>query len=316
MDKAQKAPAPVKPPTSVIRAKRAKWMKYGKIAWTILVYVFAAIGFFLTVSYFVIRFGFSNVPGIIDLQRQSFLNAATSTTAADTAPEYPNGTPWQDTQEWTVLSAATVKDAPIINQAAAASGVPARLIVADLVVEQLRLFFTERGYFKQFFAPLQILGAQTQFSLGVMGMKDATAAEVEANLQNPSSPFYPGAQYAHLLDYTTTTNGATTTAATTTDETSARYTRLTNQENHYYSYLYAGLYLKEIETQWQNAGFPINNRPDILSTLYNIGFEHSTPNADPQVGGAAIVINGVTYSFGGLATQFYDSDLLTAQFPK
>ena len=298
-----------------------KVRKAAKIVWAVLVYIFAAIGFVLVVAYFAIRFGLTNQQGLLDLQRQAFLSSATTTAAADSAPEYPNGTPWQDTQEWQVLSAAVTKDAPVIDQAAAASGVNPRLIVASLVVEQLRLFFTERGYFKQFFAPLQILGAQTQFSLGVMGMKDNTAAEVEANLQNPSSPYYPGPQYAHLLDYTSTSTSASGTAttslsATSTDITSLRYTRLTNQENHYYSYLYAGLYLKEIETQWQNAGFPITNRPDILSTHYNIGFEHSTPNANPQVGGASIVINGVTYTFGGLAEQFYSSNLLTNLFPQ
>ena len=297
-----------------------------KIVWTVLVYIFAAIGFFLTVSYFVIRFGFSNTSGIIDLQRQAFLGAVSSTTSANAAPEYPNGTPWQNTQEWTTLSAAITKDAAAINQASAASGVPARLIIEDLVVEQLRLFFTERGYFKQFFAPLQILGAQTQFSLGVMGMKDNTAAEVEENLKNSSSPFYPGDTYAHLLDYTTNSaasstsvTGASSTStesATSSNITELRYTRLTDQHNHYYSYLYAGLYIKEIEAQWQKAGFPITNRPDVLATLYNIGFEHSNPNANPQVGGAAITINGVTYSFGALALQFYNSNFLTNLFPK
>jgi hypothetical protein len=312
------------------RGKEIVIPKYITIAWTVLLYIFAAIGFFLTVSYFIIRFGFSNTTGIIDLQRQAFLGAASST-AASSAPEYPNGTPWQDTEEWTVLSTAITKDEASINQASATSGVPARLIIEDLVVEQLRLFFTERGYFKQFFAPLQILGAQTQFSLGVMGMKDNTAAEVEENLKNPSSPFYPGDAYAHLLDYTTAstsadTSGATigtsstssdtTLSATSSDITALRYTRLTDQHNHYYSYLYAALYIKEIEAQWQKAGFPINNRPDILATLYNIGFEHSMPNANPQVGGAAITINGVTYSFGGLALQFYNSNLLTSLFPK
>jgi hypothetical protein len=307
--------------TSRIDIERVK--RTAKIVWTILVYIFAAIGFFLTVSYFVIRFGFSNTSGIIDLQRESFLGAAASTTASQAAinqtPEYPNGTPWQDTEEWTVLSAAISKDTTALNQASAASGVPARLILMNLVVEQLRLFFTERGYFKQFFAPLQILGAQTQFSLGVMGMKDNTAAEVEENLKNPSSPFYPGDAYAHLLDYSTASSSdanSNTLSATSSAITQLRYVRLTDQHNHYYSYLYAGLYIKEIEAQWEKAGFPINNRPDILGTLYNIGFEHSLPNANPQVGGAAITINGVTYSFGGLALQFYNSDLLTNLFPK
>jgi hypothetical protein len=147
-------------------------------------------------------------------------------------------------------------------------------------------------------------------------MKEATAVEVENNLKDPTSPYYPGPQYADLLDFPGTAglDASTTDASSTVQE--ERFTRMTSQDNHYYNYLYAALYIKEIETQWQNAGFPITNRPDIIATLYNIGFEHSNPNANPQVGGAAIVINGVTYSFGGLADQFYTSNLLTNLFPQ
>ena len=287
-----------------------KFKKIAKTIGIIVVCVFALIGFVLVAGYAASQLGLTKVSGIIDLQRQAFLSSATTTAAADSAPTYPNGTPWQNTQEWQVLSAAITKDAPVINQAAQASGVPARLIVANLVVEQLRLFFTERGYYEQFFAPLKILGTQTQFSLGVMGMKDSTAAEVETNLQNPSSPFYPGAQYANLLAYP---EASTTSSSTLTE---ARFTRLTDQHNHYYNYLYAGLMMKELETQWQNAGFPIASNVGVISTLYNIGFEYSVPKANPDVGGAAIVINGVTYSFGGLAAQFYSSNLLTNLFPQ
>ena len=287
-----------------------KFKKIAKTIGIIVVCVFALIGFVLVAGYAASQLGLTKVSGIIDLQRQAFLSSATTTAAADSAPTYPNGTPWQNTQEWQVLSAAITKDAPVINQAAQASGVPARLIVANLIVEQLRLFFTERGYYEQFFAPLKILGTQTQFSLGVMGMKDSTAAEVETNLQNPSSPFYPGAQYANLLAYP---EASTTSSSTLTE---ARFTRLTDQHNHYYNYLYAGLMMKELETQWQNAGFPIASNVGVISTLYNIGFEYSVPKANPDVGGAAIVINGVTYSFGGLAAQFYSSNLLTNLFPQ
>jgi hypothetical protein len=287
---------------------KERLLKIGKIVWNVLVYLFAAIGFILVVTYFAVRFGFTNTQGIIDLQREAFLGIATSSPAAllaQDAPHYPDGTPWYQTEEWNVLSTALTKDKAVLDRASADSGVPARLIAANLVVEQLRLFFTERGYYKQFFAPLKILGSQTQFSWGVMGMKETTAVQVENNLQDPNSPFYPGDQYAHLLDF-----------STSTELTTARFVRMTDQHNHYWSYLYAGLEIKEIETQWEKAGFPINDRVDVLSTLYNIGFSHSQPNANPQVGGAAVTINNVTYSFGGLAKQFYDSDLLTDIFPR
>jgi hypothetical protein len=215
-------------------------------------------------------------------------------------------TDWQDTEEWSVLEAAIRRDEAVIKRAAADANVPARLIVANLVTEQLRLFFTERAEYKQFFEPLKILGSQTQFSWGVMGMKEETAIPVELNLASTSSPFYPGPAYAHLLDF----------PATTTDYKNARFYRMTDQHNHYWSYLYAGLYMKEIEAQWRKAGFPIDGNVAILSTLYNIGFTHSQPNPNPQVGGAEIDIGDTVYSFGGLAADFYQSDLLTDIFPR
>jgi hypothetical protein len=269
----------------------------------ILVYIFAAIGFILVAGYFAVRFGLTNTTGIIDTQRESFLSGGSNQLAAS---DVSTLLPWTTTEEWAVLDTAIRKDSSALNKAAADSGVPARMILSNLIAEQLRLFFSDREDYKQFFFPLKILGSQTQFSWGVMGMKEDTAIQVENYLKDPSSPFYPGDAYAHLLDY----------PASTTDVTQARYVRLTDQHNHYWSYLYAGLYIKEVETQWTKAGFPIADKPAIVSTLFNIGFAHSSPNATPAVGGAAIPIGTVTYSFGGVGGDFYNSNVLTDLFPR
>lgn len=37
-----------------------------------------------------------------------------------------------------------------------------------------------------------------------------------------------------------------------------------------------------LRDQWSKAGRPIDNRPEILATLYNIGFERSRPKSDPR----------------------------------
>lgn len=274
-----------------------------KKIFNVLVYIFAAIGLVLVVGYFGVRYGLTNTTGIIDTQRDSFIDGAdASVPASDSIASIP----WSTTEEWGVLDSAIRKDVSAIQRAARDSGVPARLIVANLITEQLRLFFSEREFYKQFFFPLKILGSQTQFSWGVMGMKEDTAIAVENNLKDSSSPYYLGPEYEHLLDF----------EATTTDITQARFARMTDQHNHYWSYLYAGLFLKEIEAQWRRAGFPIESRPDVLSTLFNIGFEHSQPNASPQVGGAQIDIGDQSYSFGGLANQFYTSSLLSDLFAR
>ena len=211
--------------------------------------------------------------------------------------------PWMNTPEWATLSQAIRKDAPVINDVAAETGVPPRMIAAQLVGEQMRLYNTERELYKSAFAPLNILGSETQFSLGVAGIKTDTAIAVENNLADPSSDYYPGATYVHLLDFKTS------------DHDTERYDRITDEHNHYYSYLYTALFIKEVEAQWAKAGYNISRRPEIISTLYNIGFTGSHPNADPHVGGAVIVIASTTYTFGSLGYDFYYSGELEDVLP-
>lgn len=272
-----------------------------KKLFTILVYVFAAIGFLLTAGYFAVRFGFTNEPGIIDTQRETFLEGAQAAETPDT-PAYEG--PWQESEEWGILESAIRRDEAVLTRAANDADVPARLIAASLVAEQLRLFFTEREAYKRWFYPLKILGPQTQFSWGVMGMKEETAIMVEAHLKDPASPYYLGPAYENLLDFKTG------------DIKQERFTRMTDQHDHYYSYLYAGLYLKQLIAQWERAGYPIENNPGVISTLFNIGFTKSVPKPNPQMGGAALSIAGKTHSFGGIAQEFYASDLLLDILPR
>ncbi len=268
-----------------------------KKIFTIFIYAFAVIGFVLVAGYFAIKLGLTNTNGVIDKQRDDFLNGETATTS----PE------WSSLPEWTTLKEAVLKDKDLIYRASSASGVPARLIVAQLVTEQLRFFFDDRESYKKFFEPLKILGSQTQFSWGVMGIKEDTAIQIENNLKDRTSPFYLGSSYEHTLDFNTSSS---------TDIKQQRFIRMTDQHAHYYSYLYAGLYLKQITVQWQKAGFDIAGKPEILSTLYNIGFRNSKPNANPSSGGAEIPVADKVYSFGSLAGSFYNSNELLGEFPK
>ncbi len=265
----------------------------------IIVYLFAAIGLFLVLGYLAVRLGFTNNKGFID---DRFITTATTTqSGADIATTSPE---WNNTPEWTSLKAAIIKDKPMVDKVSSETGVPSRFLVSLLIVEQLRLFNDDRESFKKFFEPLKILGTQSVFSWGILGIKKETAIEIEKNLKNPDSPRYPGAQYEHMLDFKTA------------DIDKERFERLTDQHNHYYDYLYAALFIKQIEAEWSKAGHDISNRPEILATLYNLGFSKSQPNPDPKVGGAAIPIGNKTYSFGGLAYDFYYSDELTAEFPR
>lgn len=282
-----------------------------KKVFTYFVYAFAIVGFVLTSGFFAVKFGLTNEKGIIDKQRNSFIdgeeakqpffrekNAERTPALQGTAPH------WTRSEEWAALKEAILRDQDAINRATKLIDVEPRLLVSLLIVEQLRLFNDNRELFKTVFAPLKILGNQSQFSWGVMGIKQETAIEAEHNLRNPLSPFYAGQKYEHVLDFTTP------------DSNQERFTRLVNEDDRFYSYLYAAVIVKEVMAQWKNAGYDINKKPSIVATLYNIGFKHSQPNADPKSGGADITLGTTTYSFGSLSLDFYNSNELLTEFPR
>jgi len=210
---------------------------------------------------------------------------------------------WVETPEWQTLKAGLVKDKDVLAQVGQETGIEPRLIAAQVVGEQLRLYHSNREIFKQFFQPLKILGNEVQFSLGVAGIKKETARQIEKNLADASSVYYLGPAFEHLLDFKTN------------NQEQERFSRLTDEKNHYYSYLYTALFLKQVMSQWEKAGFPITDRPEVLATIFNIGFARSIPKADPQVGGAEITITTGTYTFGSLAYEFYYSGELLSDFP-
>ena len=208
------------------------------------------------------------------------------------------------TTEWEFFKTGVVKDKDVLKRVEDETGIKSRVLVSIMVAEQMRLFYSDRAWFKQAIAPTKVLASMSQFSLGILGVKNETAVATENNLKTPESDFYPGIQFEHTLDFTTQEVDA------------ERFNRLTDAHDHYYSYLYAALYCKEILAQWKRAGFDISERPEILATLFNIGFSHSTPNSDPQIGGAEITINDKQFSFGGLAYNFYYSGELLDEFPQ
>lgn len=210
---------------------------------------------------------------------------------------------WIISPEWQALRDALIKDKDIILQASTDSGVPARTIVASVIAEQFRFFTSNRESFKRYFEPLKILGNGTKFSYGVAGVKIETAQAIEENLKNRKSPFYLGPSYENIFSYKTE------------DIDGERLVRLTDPKNHYYSYFYTGVFLKQIMHQWEEAGYPINDRPEVLATLFNLGFNKSVPKENPSVGGSNITVNDREYTFGGLAYEFYYSGELSDILP-
>jgi len=220
-------------------------------------------------------------------------------------PQQPavNVIPWMNTLEWSWLREAVIRDSAYINEAGRLSGVEPRLIAACLIGEQIRLFNSKREMVKKYLGPVKALSVQSQFSFGVNGVKLHTAQAVEQHLKDTASAFYMGRHYKDLLNFETD------------NHEEERYKRLVDYRNHLYSYLYTGCILHQTMLQWQRAGYDISDRPDILITLFNIGFEQSVPKPDPVCGGSHIDVDGHTYTFGAIGFDFYYSGELAGVFP-
>jgi hypothetical protein len=296
--------------------------KFLKWAGITIVVLFALIGMVFTGVFFAMKFGLTNVKGSIE-ERDSFfgkvptisLGQNGSSTQANNEPvgngcteglDQVKPCEWNQTVQWEVVKGGLGKDAGVINRVSAETGVSARMIAASVVPEQVRFFTDNREVFKRYFEPLKILASLSQFSLGVSGIKQKTAQDIEKYASDPTSQFYPGDGMATLFAY----------GSSTPDKDKELFNRLSDDKNHYYSYLYTALYLKEITAQWQKAGFDVKSRPDVLVTLFNLGFNASEPKADPKAAGANITIGATKYTFGTLGALFYHSDELMTEFPR
>lgn len=279
-----------------------------------VIFIFTCIGIAVTVVFFGMQHGLLNVRGSI-IERNASFGAIPKIGTTTAQEEVSNGCAdgrdqtkpceWNETVQWVVVRDALKKDAALLARIEQETGVSQRMIAAAVIPEQIRFFTDNREVFKRYFEPLKLLVSMSKFSLGVSGIKQDTAALIETYAQSTSSEFYPGPEAAQLLAYP---EGV--------DRDVELFNRLTDEKNHYYSYLYTALFLKEIEAQWRRAGFDVQKRPDVLVTLFNLGFDASHPNPDPKVAGSSIVLGGQRYSFGFLGTTFYNSDELITEFPK
>lgn len=211
---------------------------------------------------------------------------------------------WMNSKKWEVLKEILIMEKTSIDSAALITGVDSRIILCCLIGEQMRIFNQNRERVKNFLGPFRKLAFMTNLSYGVTGIKEGTAILVENYLKDSSSVYYLGKEYEHLLDYKKTDNIK-----------EERLNRLKNYNNHFYSYLYTALILKQTKVRWEKEGYDISNRPEILATLYNIGFWKSKPKKNPRAGGALFIVNNDSCTFGGVAFDFYYSGQLYNEFP-
>lgn len=221
--------------------------------------------------------------------------------------------PWANYTEWKEFCKVVRHDKKAIDSVAKITGVESRLIVMCLVGEQIRMFNSSREKFKQMVLPYNHLFLPKNRGYGVTGILQHTAIQIEANLFNKWSKFYPGDYYQKCL------NVKDSFPELVIDSIEAHKNitiqRLIKGGDHFYSYLYTAFFLRQFQSQWEKEGFDLSYRPEILGTLFNLGYQKSKPKANPAVGGSNFKVGTKEYTFGGLCYEFYYSGELQELFP-
>lgn len=270
----------------------------------VLLYLFAAIGFLFFAVFVAMQFGWLNVKGSASERNSYFKLENNFPEKKDfTLPEEKSA--WANSPEWNLMREVFIRDQEIIKKAGIDAGISPRLILGGVIGEQFRFLTNRRESFKQYFEPMKILASLSKFSFGIAGLKPDTVKKIEENLKNEKSTFYLGKGMEQAADY-----------ADGVGSDEERMSRITDVKNPYYSYLYVGLFMRQAMMQWKNAGYNIDNRPEIITTLYNLGFNRSIPKENAEAGGAVIDINGTSYTFGDLGYEFFYSNELIDIFPR
>ena len=103
---------------------------------------------------------------------------------------------------------------------------------------------------------LDIILAKTghNSSIGFCQVKLKTAYWIEVQLNDSSSVYWPGKQYTNILSVSQSPKEL-----------------ITKLQNDSLNIMYAAAYLRIIQSRWDRAGYPIDDRADILGTLYSTG---------------------------------------------
>ena len=74
---------------------------------------------------------------------------------------------WASSAEWDFFKTSVLKDKDILARVQKETGVNSRILISQLMAEQMRLFYSDRPWFKNAISPLKVLGSMTQLSWGV-----------------------------------------------------------------------------------------------------------------------------------------------------
>ena len=220
---------------------------------------------------------------------------------------------WSNYTVWKQFCNTIIKDKRAIDSVSRLTGVESRIIVMCVVGEQLRMFNSGREKFKQYVYPYSRLILPSNRGYGVSGILEHTALRIESTLFNEKDPFYPGDYFQQTI------NVRDSFPEVINDSISAHrhktIQRLIKGGDHYYSYLYTAYLMRQFQAHWERNNFDLSNRPEILGTLFDLGYQKSKPKKNPEVGGSTFKIGEKDYTFGGLCFEFYYSGEMQDAFP-
>jgi hypothetical protein len=160
---------------------------------------------------------------------------------------------------WKTFCAAVKKDKAAIDSASRITGVESRMIVMCLVGEQVRMFNANRERFKQYVYPFSNVILPKNRGYGVTSILEHTALQIEQNLINPKSQFYPGDYFYKCLNTTDAAPGLVIDSIKAHQHKTIQ--RLIMGGDHFYSYLYTAFLIRQYQAHWQREGQDSSGTP-------------------------------------------------------
>lgn len=130
-------------------------------------------------------------------------------------------------------------------------------------------------------------------SLGFAQVKMKTAYFIEKQLSDSTSKFYCGKKYENILKVSKTP-----------------YLLIEKLKNDSLNILYAAAYLRVIQSFWSKNGYSIDNKPEIIGSLYQLGLFHSNgkvrePHFNPKANEFGLIVKESTSLFDMFGTKNY-----------
>jgi hypothetical protein len=158
------------------------------------------------------------------------------------------------------------KQSENINYASKIFDIDPAMLKAITYVERTNNYNWQDEYFDDFLAK-----KGQNSSIGFCQVKMKTAYWIECQLADSISDFYPGNKYERHLSISQSPQEI-----------------INKLENDRINLLYAAAYMRIIQSYWTNKGYSIDNRVDIIATIFSYGiFSRETgeplkPNNNPQ----------------------------------